>query len=64
MNILEKIVAAKRREVAERKAMTSVRQLEVSPFFQTTPPSMLASLMDPAKNGIIAEFKRRSPSKG
>lgn len=64
MNILDKIIAAKRREVADRKAMTSVRQLEVSPFFQTTPPSMLKTLLDPSKNGIIAEFKRRSPSKG
>jgi len=64
MNILDKIVAAKRREVADRKAMTTVRQLEVSPFFQTTPPGMLKTLLDPSKNGIIAEFKRRSPSKG
>jgi indole-3-glycerol phosphate synthase len=64
MNILEKIVAYKRSEVAKRKAETPVAVLETSVFFPRETLSLRKFLTDPRKTGIIAEFKRRSPSKG
>lgn len=64
MNILETIIAAKRLEVAERKATIPFGELEKSSFLQSTPPSLRFFLQQPTTNRIIAEFKRRSPSKG
>ncbi len=64
MNILEKIVSHKRTEVAEARKVTPVAELEKRPFFGRQVLSLRASLRDPDKTGIIAEFKRRSPSKG
>ena len=64
MNILEKIVEYKRSEIGRRKTETPVALLEKSAFFFRTPLSLRSSLTDPTKTGIIAEFKRRSPSKG
>ncbi len=64
MNILEKIIAHKRIEVAASKAAVTVAELEKRPFFTRQVLSLRASLTDPRKTGIIAEFKRRSPSKG
>ena len=64
MNILEKIIEHKRIEVAESKAAVPVAELEKRPFFSRQVLSLRASLTDPRKTGIIAEFKRRSPSKG
>ncbi|MBS1603675.1 MAG: indole-3-glycerol phosphate synthase TrpC [Bacteroidetes bacterium] len=64
MNILEKIVAFKRKEVEERKARTKVKQLEAMEGYSRDVLSLKKSLTDPSKTGIIAEFKRRSPSKG
>ena len=64
MNILDQIIVHKRQEVAERKAAVSMAELEKRPFFARKPLSPEAALRDPARTGIIAEFKRRSPSKG
>ncbi len=64
MNVLEKIVAHKKQEVAERKALVPVKLLEKSIYFGTRSVSMKKYLLDPEKTGIIAEFKRKSPSKG
>ncbi|MGJ7030217.1 indole-3-glycerol phosphate synthase TrpC [Niabella hirudinis] len=64
MNILDTIIAHKRTTVAEKKATTSVKQLEATPAFRLPVRSLAASLLQPAGTGIIAEFKRRSPSKG
>ncbi len=64
MNILDKIVAQKQQEVAERKAHVSVAELEQKKFFSSDTLSLKSFLADPARTGIIAEFKRRSPSKG
>lgn len=64
MNILDKIVAYKRSEVDDRKAVTPLVVLEKSPLFGRQPLSLRKFLTDPGKTGIIAEFKRRSPSKG
>jgi indole-3-glycerol phosphate synthase len=64
VNILDKIVARKTEEVAEAKLKTSVRQLEEQLYFARETYSLKAFLLDPTKSSIIAEFKRKSPSKG
>ncbi|MCC5938868.1 MAG: indole-3-glycerol phosphate synthase TrpC [Lunatimonas sp.] len=64
MNILDKIVAHKLQEVAENKALVPLKRLEKSPFFDGHTVSMRKYLLNPEKTGIIAEFKRKSPSKG
>jgi indole-3-glycerol phosphate synthase len=64
MNILDSIVAYKRTEVAGRKAAMPVSALEKSSFFYRPSLSLKARLRDAGSTGIIAEFKRRSPSKG
>ncbi len=64
MNILETIVAHKKIEVAERQSATSTAELEKRVFFQRPTLSLRAALLDEQKTGIIAEFKRQSPSKG
>ncbi len=64
MNILEKIVQHKGKEVNERKSEVSVAALENGRFFQRTTLSLKKSLRNPQKTGIIAEYKRKSPSKG
>ncbi|MBV9987825.1 MAG: indole-3-glycerol phosphate synthase TrpC [Chitinophagaceae bacterium] len=64
MNILDTIIAAKRSEVASRKVQTTVAELEKRPFFGRATLSVKEFLIDPDRTGIIAEFKRRSPSKG
>lgn len=64
MNILDTIVAHKRREVAERKKQKGVADLEKGPFFEKKTLSLKQFIQDETRTGIIAEFKRRSPSKG
>lgn len=64
MSILDTIITAKKQEVAERKTSIPVSQLEKSPYLSITPPSMRYSLQESFTNSIIAEFKRRSPSRG
>lgn len=64
MNILETIIEQKKIEVAERKRQKPVAVLQQSEFFSREPLSLRKSLLDQGKTGIIAEFKRRSPSKG
>lgn len=64
MDILEKIIARKKEEVIDRKAKVSIDTLQKSGFFSKTTNSLKTSLLQPASAGIIAEFKRKSPSKG
>lgn len=64
MNILDQIVAHKRVEVAERKVLCPISILEKSTLFQSPTTSLKSSLIDKSKSGIIAEFKRKSPSQG
>jgi len=64
MNILDKIVAQKQIEVAARKLQTPVAVLEQMKYFSAETLSLYSFLLDPTKTGIIAEFKRKSPSKG
>jgi indole-3-glycerol phosphate synthase len=64
MNILDQIIAHKQTEIAERKEMVPVKQLERSTLFSLPAISMKKFICAPDKTGIIAEFKRKSPSKG
>lgn len=64
MNILDKIVLRKKEEVADAKQLVSIAELENSVYFNRKPYSFKDFLSADDRNGIIAEFKRRSPSKG
>lgn len=64
MNILDKIIAHKRTEVAERKERVPAQELEKQALFSRPVLSLKQFLLDPSRTGIIAEFKRQSPSKG
>ena len=64
MNILEEIKRHKLREVEERKSLYPVKLLERSIFFEAQPVSLRKYLLREDLTGIIAEFKRKSPSKG
>jgi indole-3-glycerol phosphate synthase len=64
MNILDQIIADKYLEVADRKSLVPVKLLEQSIFFEGRVVSMKKYVTNPEKTGIIAEFKRKSPSKG
>lgn len=64
MDILDKIIAHKQREVAERKGMYPTKLLEQSIYFSTETVSLKKYLLREDKEGIIAEIKRKSPSKG
>ncbi len=64
MNILEEIVAHKIMETEERKSLYPVKLLEKSIHFGAPAVSLKKYLLRPDKSGIIAEIKRKSPSKG
>ncbi|MFC4222174.1 indole-3-glycerol phosphate synthase TrpC [Flagellimonas marina] len=62
MNILDKIVADKRKEVDLKKSLITIPQLEQSVMMERTSISLAEELKN-STTGIIAEHKRRSPSK-
>ncbi len=62
MNILDKIIADKRTEVSIKKGLIPIMQLEKSVLFERETFSLARALQN-SKTGIIAEHKRRSPSK-
>ena len=64
MNILDKIIERKIKEVEQRKRLTPASVLEKSAYFELPNISFRKFLTDPSRTGIIAEFKRKSPSKG
>lgn len=64
MTILDKIIAKKTAEVEQAKAIVPLTELEQKPLFAHACFSLHSTVHDPTKNGIIAEFKRASPSKG
>lgn len=64
MDILYKIIAHKEIEVAERKSLYPTKLLEQSIYFPSKTVSLRKYLLREDKAGIIAEIKRKSPSKG
>lgn len=64
MNILDKIVLHKHLEVKERKDLYPTKLLEQSIFFSSSCVSLSEYVRRKDKHGIIAEIKRKSPSKG
>lgn len=63
-SILDEILEHKRREVAERRELIPVATLEKAPYFARATVSFSTELRRLDKVGIIAEIKRKSPSKG
>ncbi len=64
MSILDEILSHKLKEVSFLKQAHSVKELERSAYFHARCVSMKEQLLSKDKSGIIAEFKRKSPSKG
>ncbi|MXV14123.1 indole-3-glycerol phosphate synthase TrpC [Hufsiella ginkgonis] len=64
MTILDKIVLKKRDEVSKARLRVPVSRLEEGELFQHACYSMRDFMLDTSRTGIIAEFKRASPSKG
>ena len=62
MSILDQIIASKKKEIALKKSVVSVAQLENSDLFNKKTNSLSKSIIN-SPFGIIAEHKRRSPSK-
>lgn len=64
MSILDQIIEHKRKEVEELKSLFPVKLLEKSIFFESPTVSLKKYVLREDKSGIIAEIKRKSPSKG
>jgi len=64
MNILDTIVARKKAEVDERKKRKPLDVIKLDAFYIRNTISLVKGLSRPYASGIIAEFKRKSPSKG
>ncbi len=64
MKLLQEIVAHKRLETAKRKREISPSALAEMKLYGRTTTSLRRSIIDNSPMGIIAEFKRSSPSAG
>ena len=64
MNVLDEIIAHKRKEVADRKRAFPIEVLKRTELYAAPAISLREHLRRKDKTGIIAEFKRKSPSKG
>lgn len=64
MNILDEIIAFKKEEVRIRKSEISFTELAKRELFSKAVLPLKDFLLDSSRTGIIAEFKRKSPSKG
>lgn len=62
--ILDTIIAHKKTELLARKKQVTISELTAMPLFETKPSSLKLNLLDFNRSSIIAEFKRKSPSKG
>jgi indole-3-glycerol phosphate synthase len=65
-DILEEIIASKRLEIAERSVQAPLMSLESKAYYLSTthPHRSMRHALTESPIGIIAEFKRKSPSKG
>src|SRR5271169_2955855 len=64
MNILDQIIESKKKSLKVKKDWYGIKKLEASPYFERECESLVERLNDGNSTGIIAEFKRKSPSKG
>jgi indole-3-glycerol phosphate synthase len=64
MNTLQTIINHKKKEVQEKKDLYPVKLLERSIYYNSPCVSLKKYLLRDDLAGIIAEFKRKSPSKG
>lgn len=62
--ILDKIIARKYKELETKRIQQPIGLLEKSKWYNRHPVSLKKQLLQPDATGIIAEFKRKSPSKG
>jgi len=62
MNFLEKIIAQKEVEVAQQKQLLSISELTKMEYFERDTLSFSESIQ--FGSGVVAEFKRQSPSAG
>lgn len=63
-NILDTIIRHKVEEVKKAKAIVPAAELLQGQYYSRKTLSLKTFLQDPTRTGIIAEFKRKSPSKG
>ncbi len=64
MTILEEIIAYKKKEVESCRELIPLHILEKERYFKRETLPLSVSLLNKDKSGIIAEFKKKSPSKG
>ncbi len=63
-HILDTIIAHKKKQIEEQKKVQSIDDFFSTKNFQRPVLSLKKNILDITKTGIIAEFKRQSPSKG
>ncbi|WP_460553388.1 indole-3-glycerol phosphate synthase TrpC [Ferruginibacter profundus] len=63
-NILEEVVEQRKAAVQQLKSIVPMQAWEMMPLYQRQCISLQQNLLDANGTGIIAEFKRASPSKG
>ncbi len=64
MSLLADIIESKKREVATKRDKAPVTQLGLSEYYDRRALSLEKVLGEEKRPGVIAEFKRKSPSKG